>query len=376
MRPVDLPGNGPPGRLPPTDTDMTQSNRFLQLLAERDVLLADGATGTNLFAMGLQTGDAPELWNTAHPERITAHYSSFVAAGSDIVLSNSFGGNRYRLALHGAQDRVAELNRAAASLCRAVADGASRPVAVAGSMGPTGEIFAPLGELSHADAVAAFAEQAQALAAGGADVLWIETLSSREEFAAAVEGAAQADLPIVCTMSFDTNGRTMMGVAPGELMALADGIQPQLHACGTNCGVGAAETVMAILNMVDAQTRPGEHLLVAKANCGIPEYVDGEIVYNGTPELMADYARLARDAGARIIGGCCGTTPAHVAAMRVALDTCPRAAKPDAKAVVAALGDISSGARAQARGELDVAAGSASGKSRQRGGRRGRRGDT
>lgn len=352
---------------------MNESNRFLQLLAEKDVLLADGATGTNLFAMGLQTGDAPELWNSDHPDRIAAHYRSFVEAGSDIVLTNSFGGTHYRLKLHNAQDRVDELNQAAAKLCREEADKSGRTVAVGGSMGPTGEIFAPLGELTHEDAVAAFAEQARALAAGGADVLWIETISSREEFAAAVEGAATAGLPIVTTMSFDTNGRTMMGVAPGELVGMSDQIEPHPHACGTNCGVGASETVMAILNMADAESQPGEHVFVAKANCGIPEYVDGKIVYNGTPELMADYAKLARDAGARIIGGCCGTSPTHIAAMRAALDSSERGDKPDVAAVVAALGDISTGAEAQARGELDVSAGSASGKSRERGGRRSRR---
>ena len=171
------------------------NNRFTDLLARRRCLLADGATGSNLFEMGLISGDAPELWNVDHPDRIKLLHQRFVDAGADIILTNTFGGTRYRLKLHKAEDRVRELNRTAAQLARSVADASGREIIVAGSMGPTGEILEPLGPVSSADASAAFAEQAVALAEGGADVLWIETLSSREELEAAIEGARAAGLP-------------------------------------------------------------------------------------------------------------------------------------------------------------------------------------
>jgi len=332
------------------------TNLFEKLLADKQTLLADGATGTNLFAMGLQSGDAPELWNIDEPEKIAGHYRSFIDAGSDIVLTNTFGGTRYRLKLHKAEDRVAELNIAAAQLLRREIEATGRDVVVAGSIGPTGEILAPLGDLEPEDAVAAFAEQAIALKEGGADVLWIETMSSREEVELAVKGAGQAGLPIVFTMSFDTNGRTMMGVGASDLMQIHENLDPGAHACGTNCGVGASEVVAAVLNMKSISIADKDPIIVAKANCGIPEFVDGEIVYNGTPEIMANYAVMARDAGARIVGGCCGTSPEHVAAMRQALDSIPPGEAPSLDDVVRVLGDVTDGAKAQARGEHKIQA--------------------
>ncbi|HXH03240.1 MAG TPA: betaine--homocysteine S-methyltransferase [Candidatus Competibacteraceae bacterium] len=336
------------------------SDRLSRLLAERPYLLADGATGTNLFAMGLQSGDAPELWNTEHPERIARLHQMWVEAGSDIILTNSFGGTRYRLKLHQAQDRVAELNEAAARIARQVADAAGREIVVAGSMGPTGELFEPMGSLTFEAARDAFAEQAQALARGGVDVLWIETMSAEDEVRAAVAGAASTGLPVVCTMSFDTNGRTMMGVTPAALTHLCHELHPHPSACGSNCGVGAPEVVAALLVMSAADPQA---VLVAKANCGIPEYVDGAIRYNGTPELMAEYARLALDAGARIIGGCCGTRPEHLRAMKAALDGYTPGPRPDVDTIVARLGELSAGSRA-------LLAGEAGGAAPRRGGRR------
>jgi 5-methyltetrahydrofolate--homocysteine methyltransferase len=323
----------------PLNPHTNVTNKLEQLLAQRPYLLADGATGTNLFAMGLQTGDAPELWNLEQPEKIARHYRSFIEAGADIVLTNSFGGTRYRLQLHDAQDCVADINQAAARIaCDCIAD-CSRPVVIAGSMGPTGEILAPLGDLSAEDAAAAFAEQAAALAQGGVDVLWIETMSSKEELVAALNGAATAGLPTVCTMSFDTNGRTMMGISPSAALEIAQSVVQLPVACGANCGVGAADLVASLLEMSGAGAAGG--VFVAKANCGIPKYVDGHIEYDGTPELMATYACLAYDAGARIIGGCCGTTPRHLAAMRAALDTHTRRAAPTRETIEAALGPVS-----------------------------------
>jgi methionine synthase I (cobalamin-dependent) len=329
------------------------TNPFEKMLAEKRVLLADGATGTTFFGMGLQSGDAPELWNVDYPERVAQHYQAFVDAGSDLILTNSFGGTRYRLKLHNAEHRVAELNIAAARILREVVDGAGREIVVAGSIGPTGEILAPLGDLQPEDAIDAFAEQAMALAEGGADVIWIETMSSQEEVECAVAGARKTGLPIVFTMSFDTNGRTMMGVGAADLMALHHRLG--VHACGTNCGIGASEVVAAILNFQASKIEgDAEPILVAKANCGIPEFIDGEIHYNGTPEIMARYATMARDAGARIVGGCCGTSPEHVAAMRQALDQTPPGPAPDIDAVLRELGEVSSGAQAQAGGEHAV----------------------
>ena len=328
-------------------------NPFEKLLSEKSTLLADGATGTSFFAMGLQSGDAPELWNVDYPERVARHYQAFIDAGSDLILTNSFGGTRYRLQLHKAEHRVAELNIAAAALLREVASKSDREIIVAGSIGPTGEILAPLGDLQGADAVAAFAEQALALQQGGADVIWIETMSSQEEVEYAVQGARQTDLPIVFTMSFDTNGRTMMGVGAADMMNLHQRLG--VHACGTNCGIGASEVVAAILNMRSSKPDGSDDpILVAKANCGIPEFIDGEIHYNGTPEIMARYATMARDAGARIVGGCCGTSPEHVAAMRHALDSTAPGPVPSIDDVRRELGDVTKGAQAQADGQHQV----------------------
>ena len=336
------------------------SNLLQGLLAERGVLLADGATGTNLFAMGLETGDAPELWNVDHPDRIAANYQSFVDAGSDIILTNTFGGTHYRLQLHHAADRVRELNLAGVKIGREVAAKASRPIIIAGSIGPTGEIPEPMGSLSHSDAVAAFSEQAFSLKKGGADVLWIETMSSTQESEAAIEGANQTGLPVICTYSFDTNGRSMMGVTPADMVQSCAHENHTAYACGSNCGVGASELVMAICNMRSA---PGgdKAILVAKANCGIPEYVNGAIHYNGTPEIMASYATMVMDAGADIIGGCCGTSPEHVRAMRNALDNHIKGESPTVEQIESVLGEVSKGGKAQFAGDLSVAGGAAEG---------------
>jgi methionine synthase I (cobalamin-dependent) len=333
------------------------TDRLSSLLAGRPWLLADGATGSNLFERGLQSGDAPELWNCDHPERVAQLQRAFVEAGADIILTNSFGGTRHRLKLHRAEDRVAELNEKAARIARAEADSADRVVLVAGSMGPTGEILEPLGPLSLDDARAAFSEQAAALARGGADLLWIETMSSLEETEAAVAGAQSTGLPVVATLSFDTNGRTMMGITPSELARLHR--KHNLAACGSNCGTGPSELVACIVNLATA-SEPSA-VLVAKANCGIPQFVNGEIRFNGTPELMAQYACLSWDSGARIIGGCCGTTPEHVRIMRRALESHVRGPKPDLAAIESRLGAISSGATAQLRGEFSREAGAAAG---------------
>jgi 5-methyltetrahydrofolate--homocysteine methyltransferase len=191
-----------------------------ELLATRDWLMADGATGTNLFNMGLSSGEPPEMWNIDQPDDIRKLYKFAVDSGSDIFLTNSFGGNASRMKLHGLQDRVREINRVAASLGREIADACGRKVIVAGSMGPTGEIFEPMGTLTHSAAVEMFHEQAEGLKEGGADVLWVETISAAEEYIAAAEAARLANMPWCGTMSFDTAGRTMMGLTSAQLSDL------------------------------------------------------------------------------------------------------------------------------------------------------------
>jgi len=311
------------------------------MLAERDWILTDGATGTNLFNMGLASGDAPEFWNVDHPDRITQLYKGAVDAGSDLFLTNSFGGNASRLKLHDAADRARELSRRAAEIGREVADACDRPVVVAGSIGPTGEIMAPLGELTHALAVEMFHEQAEGLKEGGADLLWVETISAPEEFKAAAEACALAGMPWCGTMSFDTAGRTMMGVTSTDMVALVDGLAHKPLAFGANCGVGASDILRTVLGFVAAGA---EIPVISKGNAGIPKYVDGHICYDGTPDLMADYAVMARDCGARIIGGCCGTMPEHLAKMRKALETRPRGERPTLEAIAQTLGGFSSAA--------------------------------
>jgi 5-methyltetrahydrofolate--homocysteine methyltransferase len=310
-----------------------------RLLASRDWLLADGATGTNLFLMGLASGDAPEMWNLDHPARIRDLYRSWVEAGSDLFLTNSFGANASRLRLHGAGGRVREINRAAAAIGREVADAAGRDVVVAGSVGPTGEIMAPMGTLTRESAIAMFHEQAEGLKEGGADLLWVETISAAEEFEAAAEAFRLAGMPWCGTMSFDTAGRTMMGLTSAEMVKLVARLPAPPIAFGANCGVGASDLLRTVLGFAAAGA---ERPVIAKGNAGIPKYHDGHIHYDGTPELMADYAVLARDAGATIIGGCCGTTPEHLRRMRAALETRPRGERPTIEAIATRLGPFSS----------------------------------
>lgn len=315
------------------------TNALSRMLAERDWILTDGATGTTLFNMGLSSGDAPELWNVEHPEKITALYSGAVNAGSDLFLTNSFGGNAARLKLHGAQKRARELSRISAEIGREVADTAGRPVVVAGSVGPTGEIMAPLGELTHELAVEIFHEQAEGLKEGGADVLWCETISAPEEYIAAAEAFALAEMPWCGTMSFDTAGRTMMGVTSSAMVEMVEKLKNPPLAFGANCGVGSSDILRTVLGFSAHGTSIP---IISKGNAGIPKFVDGHIHYDGTPDLMANYACLAVDCGAHIIGGCCGTTPEHLTAMRAALEDHTRGARPTLEKIAQSLGGFSS----------------------------------
>ena len=323
-----------------------------RLLRERDTLLADGATGTNLFALGLANGASGELWNVEHPDRVRQVHQGFVDAGSDIILTNTFGANVFRFALHKLQSRVRELNMAGAALAREIADKAGRTVVVAGSMGPTGDVLEPLGPRTATEAEEAFHQQAEALREGGVDVAWIETMFADNELEAAVRGAQRAGLPFVATMTFDTGGRTMMGIRPSDAMRRSKALPGRPIAFGANCGVGPAQLLDSVLGLV--QGAEASDVVVAKSNCGLPVMTDDmKVGYSGTPEIMAKYARLARDAGARIIGGCCGTTAAHVQAMADALNTSARKAPPSYEDIEQALGRVR---KITTRADKDVAA--------------------
>jgi 5-methyltetrahydrofolate--homocysteine methyltransferase len=282
-----------------------------ELLGRQETILGDGAMGTMLHHAGLTIG-APEQWNVKQPDVVLGIHRAYVEAGSDFISTNTFGGTRNRLKLDELQDQVAELNQAGARLARQAAG----ERLVAGSMGPTGELMEPLGLLTPQGALESFTEQARALKAGGADFALIETMSALEEVQAAVEGARAAGLAAVVTMSFDTNFRTMMGIKPVAALATIAGWG--VGVVGANCGNGPAE-IERIMTEMSAAPHGGVALM-AKSNAGMPRWKDDRITYGGTPEVMADYARRMVGLGVRVIGGCCGTTPEHIAAMRQAID--------------------------------------------------------
>ncbi len=317
-------------------------NNLLKILDEKKYILADGATGTNLFAMGLETGDPPEPWNINHKNRIRALHQGFVDAGSDLILTNSFGGNSFRLKLHNLENQVFELNKTAAMIAKEVADEAGRTVVVAGSMGPTGEMIEPHGLMTPKQATEAFRVQAEGLLEGGVDVLWLETMYSIEELEAAIEAVKEYDIPVCATMSFDTAGKTMMGFTPAELVKRSQGFG--LFGVGGNCGVGAPDLLAAIIDIYRNVT--DDTIIIAKANCGIPEFNDGAIVYSGTEELMAEYVHLALNSGARIVGGCCGTSFEHVRAMRKAMDKHEMKDLPNLQEIEENVGELSVGSKA------------------------------
>ena len=322
-------------------------NNLFKILDEKQYILADGATGTNLFAMGLETGNPPEPWNIDHKDRIRALHQGFVDAGSDLILTNSFGGNSFRLKLHNLESQVFELNQTAAMIAREVADEAGRTVVVAGAIGPTGEMIEPHGLMTAKQATDAFKIQAEGLVEGGVDVLWLETMYSIEELEAAIEAVKEFDIPVCATMSFDTAGKTMMGVTPAELAKRSQGFG--LFGVGGNCGVGAPDLLAAIIDINRNMT--DDTIIIAKANCGIPEFHDGAIVYSGTEELMAEYVHLALNSGARIVGGCCGTSFKHIRAMRKAMDKHEMKELPDLQEIEENVGQLSAGSKAILTGQ-------------------------
>ncbi len=293
-------------------------NRLTTLLDERGEerpLLLDGGMGTLLQDRGLDDGGAGELWNVENPDAIRASHEAYAAAGARILTTNTFGGTRPRLAMHGLEDRVHELNRAAAAIARSVAD--EHGALVAGDLGPTGELLAPLGTMSAEDAQEIFAEQLRGLRDGGIDLVLIETMSDLAEVEAAVAAARSVvpDLPVVATLSFDTNLRSMMGVRPGAAVtALA---AAGVDAVGANCGRGPGEMETIAAELVEA--RPEHLLLVAQSNAGLPQVVGDHFEYDKSPADLAEHAKALHKLGIDLIGACCGSTPDHISAMRDAV---------------------------------------------------------
>jgi 5-methyltetrahydrofolate--homocysteine methyltransferase len=271
--------------------------------------------GTLLIEAGMPPGSCPELWNVSHAQEVTTIHLAYLAAGSQIILTNSFGGNPSRLRRHALENRLHEVNLAAARNARQAVKETESVTLVAGSIGPTGELMEPYGELTYEQALEGFENQAAALGDGGVDLFWIETMSDINEVLAAIEGIRiNSQLPIAATLTFDHHGRTMMGVSPEMVV---EQLGPKsLAALGANCGTGPEqiEPIIQALQAAGAQMP-----LIAKPNAGLPKEIDGAVVYDATPGFMAQKAALLRQAGASLIGGCCGSTPQHILEMGQAL---------------------------------------------------------
>jgi 5-methyltetrahydrofolate--homocysteine methyltransferase len=293
-------------------------NRLAALLGADRPVLFDGGMGTLLQDSGLEDGAPGELWNLENPDAVRAAHAAYAEAGARVLTTNTFGGTRPRLDMHGLGDRLAEVNRDAARIARSVAD--EHGLLVAGGLGPTGELLAPLGTLTGGQAQALFAEQLAALVEGGIDLVLVETLSDLAEADAALAAVREVapDLPVVVTMSFDTNVRTMMGVRPAD--AVAHLAAAGADAVGANCGRGPDEMEIIAAQMVDA--RPSGLFLVAQSNAGLPHVVGDHFEYDATPGDLALHADRLAGLGIDMVGGCCGSTPAHIAAIN---DTLPPA---------------------------------------------------
>jgi 5-methyltetrahydrofolate--homocysteine methyltransferase len=285
---------------------------FTDLLASRPVLLADGATGTNYQNMGIEPGVAPEEWVFDAPDNVRALHRRFLDAGSDLVLTCTFGATTPRLADSPLAGRAREVNVRAAEVAR---EAAGDDRLVAGSLGPTGQLPEPYGLLTRELAVDAYAEQARALTDGGVDLLVLETFFALEEALWAIEGVQSvSDLPLVMSFSFDQGTHTMMGLSPAEVVAAVEPLG--VAALGANCGRSLADTDAIVDQFVAAAP---ELPLWIKPNAGVPHIVGDTVVYDADPEMLAEHVRTYADKGARIVGGCCGSTPEHIAAIAAAL---------------------------------------------------------
>jgi len=286
--------------------------KITQRLSDGETLIADGAAGTTLIAAGIPAGTPPEQWNVERPEVILALHRSYVEAGSQIILTNTFGGSRLKLEKFSQDEKVREFNLAGVKLAR---QAAGDQAYVAGDLGPTGILMKPMGTLTFEQAVETFAEQAAILVEAGVDLLWVETMMDLEEAHAAVTGAQQAsDLPVFCSMSFGKKGRTMMGVSGKQA---AEVLWPMgLAAIGANCGEGLEPVEIALQQMRAALP---DAPLIAKPNAGLPHMVGGQAVYDVGPleftPHMVDLVAL----GAQVVGACCGSNPDYISAIRSAV---------------------------------------------------------
>ena len=283
---------------------------------EKTTLTSDGAMGTMLQERGLTDGGAPELWNVEKPEEIEAVLEAYAAAGANFLTTNTFGGTAGRLAMHGLEDRLEELNKSGAAIARKVADRHSNCF-VMGDIGPSGELMEPMGTLTMESGKALFAAQIRALVSGGIDAILIETMSDLSEVEAVVAAAHEVapGMPIIATLSFDTNLRTMMGVKPG--MAVKHLAALGVRIIGANCGHGTDEMSQIAKELVEA--RPDGVFIITQSNAGLPKLQGDEFIYDGTPEEMARYAKEMKELGVNIVGSCCGSSPKHTQAISAAI---------------------------------------------------------
>lgn len=285
------------------------SSRLMELIL-RGPVLGDGAMGTMLQSEGMTGGICPELWNVENPEAVRRVHAAYVAAGSQMISTNTFGGSRLKLAAYGLEHRVSDLNSAGVRLAKEIAGSDHLVVA---SIGPTGKFLEPLGDLTFEEAVRVFAEQASAQAEAGADALLMETFSDLQELKSALAGGIMTGLPCICTMAFDTGGRTMMGIDP---VSAAKGLaEAGASVVGANCGIGPGGMIEVIRQMREATDLP----VMAQPNAGVPRIVGGNVVFDATPEDLGKFARQCKAIGVNLIGGCCGSTPTHIRAMADAL---------------------------------------------------------
>jgi 5-methyltetrahydrofolate--homocysteine methyltransferase len=287
---------------------------LMDRLTQGETLVSDGAWGTLLQSMGLQTGESPESWNLTHPDKVRSVAQQYVEAGSDIVLTNSFGGSRFKLERYGLSEKMADINRTAAALSREAAGDRH----VLGSIGPTGKMLI-MGEVTETEWIEAFGLQARALTEGGAEGVCIETMSALDEALCAIQGVREnTDCIIACTFTFERTQqgeyRTLMGVSP-EAMAEAL-LKAGADIIGTNCGNGMQRMVDIVheLRVVDDKVP-----VLVHANAGMPVLKEGKTLFPESPDETAGWVVALRDAGANIIGGCCGTTPEHIRAICRAL---------------------------------------------------------
>lgn len=293
----------------------THMQTLVNTLKQRGVLVSDGAWGTFLQNMGLKAGECPELWNADHPSKVLQIARDYVNAGADMIETNSFGGNRLKLGAYSMQHRTVELNTKAAQISK---EAAGDQIFVLGSIGPTGKMLI-MGNTSQEELYDVFAEQAGALAQGGADALIIETMSDLEEACIAIRAARETTgIEVICTMTFSKTQsgtyRTMMGISPEEMVVAT--VEAGADIIGANCGNGMEEMIALIK---DIRSLDQQIPLLVQANAGLPAFNDGQTIYDETPAAMASKVEELIMAGANIIGGCCGTTPEHIKALRQAI---------------------------------------------------------